>query len=230
VGGVRIGYAPAMEPTPEAPEQARKATILRAAVDIFASKGYHGCRIADVAKQAGVAYGLVYHYFKNKDELLDAVFQQSSEWLFTNLKAVIDRSSTVPEVVRGITNWCFNSYREDPRAMRVLVLQVARGSGLPGQRIQSKFVEIIQLLIQMFTRAVERGELRKELDPVLLAAQLFGTVEMGLTSFVMGLYDAGDEAQLKRAAAQVSECFLSGITGGAAPREAEWKTEASSTG
>ncbi|HEY8208084.1 MAG TPA: TetR/AcrR family transcriptional regulator [Myxococcaceae bacterium] len=219
-----------MESTPEAPEQARKATILRAAVDIFASKGYHGCRIADVAKQAGVAYGLVYHYFKNKDELLEAVFQQSSDWLFTNLKAVIDRGGSVPDVIRGITAWCFNAYREDPRAMKVLVLQVARGPALPGQQIQSKFVEIIQLLIQMFTRAIERGELRKELDPALLAAQLFGTVEMGLTSFVMGLYDAGDEAMLKRAASQVSECFLSGITGAPAPREVEWKTEASSTG
>ena len=219
-----------MESSPEAPEQARKATILRAAVDIFASKGYHGCRIADVAKQAGVAYGLVYHYFKNKDELLAAVFQQSSEWLFTNLKAVVDRGGSVPDVIRGITAWCFNAYREDPRSMRVLVLQVARGSGLPGQQIQSKFVEIIQLLIQMFTRALERGELRKDLDPVLLAAQLFGTVEMGLTSFVMGLYDAGDEAMLKRAASQVSECFLSGVTGASAPREVEWKTEASSTG
>jgi len=219
-----------METTADAPEQARKSTILRAAVDIFASKGYHGCRIADVAKQAGVAYGLVYHYFKNKDELLQAVWQQSSEWLFTNLKAVIDRGGTVPEVIRGITSWCFNAYREDPRAMRVLVLQVARGTAIPGQTVQSKFVEIIQLLIQMFTRAIERGELRKELDPVLLAAQLFGTVEMGLTSFVMGLYDAGDEALLKRAASQVSECFLSGITGAGAPQEAEWKTQASSAG
>jgi len=219
-------------PPPEAPEQARKATILRAAVDIFASKGYHGCRIADVAKKAGVAYGLVYHYFKNKDELLQAVFQQSSEWLFTNLKSIVDRGGTVPEVVRGITDWCFDAYRQDPRSMRVLVLQVARGPALPGQTIQSRFVEIIQLLIRMFTAAIERGELRKELDPVLLAAQLFGTLEMGLTSFVMRLYDASDEAQLKRAAGQVSECFLSGVMAAASAREAAWKTEgqASSTG
>ena len=225
-----------MQTAPEVPEQARKSTILRAAVDIFASKGYHGCRIADVAKQAGVAYGLVYHYFRNKDELLQAVFQQSSDWLFTNLKAVIERGGTVPDVIRGITSWCFNAYREDPRAMKVLVLQVARGPALPGQTIQSKFVEIIQLLIQMFTAAIARGELRKDLDPVLLAAQLFGSVEMGLTSFVMGLYDASDEAQLKRAASQVSECFLTGVmgasasAGAASPGDAEWKTQASSTG
>ena len=55
-------------------EGERRLTILRAAVEVFARKGYHGCRIADVAREAGVAYGLVYHYFQNKDELLQTVF------------------------------------------------------------------------------------------------------------------------------------------------------------
>ena len=59
----------------EARDQDRRKTILRAAVEVFARKGYHGCRIADVAREAGVAYGLVYHYFKNKEELLQLVFE-----------------------------------------------------------------------------------------------------------------------------------------------------------
>ena len=59
----------------EARDQDRRKTILRAAVEVFARKGYHGCRIADVAKEAGVAYGLVYHYFRNKEELLQLVFE-----------------------------------------------------------------------------------------------------------------------------------------------------------
>lgn len=221
-----------MDPTPAPPgaEQARKTTILRAAVDIFASKGYHGCRIADVAKQAGVAYGLVYHYFKNKDELLDAVFQQSISWFYGGLKAVADQGGSVGEAVRGITRWCFDAYREDPRALKVLVLQVARGPAIPGKNVKSQFVEIMQTLVKMFADAIQRGELRQDLDPVMLAAQLFGTVEMGLTSFVTGLYDGNDEVLLKKAAHQVSECFLSGILGAAPSREAAWKSEGSSTG
>src|SRR5262249_56762943 len=59
----------------EARDEDRRKTILRAAVEVFARKGYHGCRIADVAREAGVAYGLVYHYFKNKEELLQLVFE-----------------------------------------------------------------------------------------------------------------------------------------------------------
>ena len=64
---------PKVAATAEARDQDRRKTILRAAVEVFARKGYHGCRIADVAKEAGVAYGLVYHYFRNKEELLQLV-------------------------------------------------------------------------------------------------------------------------------------------------------------
>jgi len=78
-----------MESSPEAPEQARKATILRAAVDIFASKGYHGCRIADVAKAAGVAYGLVYHYFDSKDEVLDTLFLERWDVMLAAIVLVV---------------------------------------------------------------------------------------------------------------------------------------------
>ena len=54
----------------------RRKQILKAAVKVFAEKGYHGCRIADVARSAEVAYGLVYHYFRNKEELLESVFAE----------------------------------------------------------------------------------------------------------------------------------------------------------
>ncbi len=68
----------------------RRRTILRAAIDVFARKGYHGCRIADVAKEAGVAYGLVYHYFKNKDELLETVFQACWSGFSTRVRALAE--------------------------------------------------------------------------------------------------------------------------------------------
>ena len=58
----------------EIPEPEKRRAILHAAVRVFAERGYHGCRIADVAREARVAYGLVYHYFQNKDELLESVF------------------------------------------------------------------------------------------------------------------------------------------------------------
>src|SRR6188508_3165629 len=105
-------------------EQDRRRTILRAAVEVFSKKGYHGCRIADVAREAGVAYGLVYHYFKNKEELLDSVFEGGWGGFMAKLREVAEGEAPLETKVRGIAAVAFDAYRLDPRAVKVLILEI----------------------------------------------------------------------------------------------------------
>ncbi|RKH44661.1 TetR/AcrR family transcriptional regulator [Corallococcus sicarius] len=192
-------------------ESERRRTILRAAIDVFARKGYHGCRIADVAKEAGVAYGLVYHYFKNKDELLETVFETGWSGFISRARVVAESEGPLAEKVRRIADVAFEAYRVDPRAVKVLILEIARSPA--GARInrQTAFVDVIRLSAQMFTRARETGELRPDVDPLLASALLFGSIEMGLTAFVVGLADARDTVMLERAKAQIADSFLHGV-------------------
>src|SRR5438874_9139399 len=83
-------------------EAERRRTILRAAIEVFAKKGYHGCRIADVAREANVAYGLVYHYFKNKEELLESVFEVGWKGFVTRLREVATADASLEDKVRGV--------------------------------------------------------------------------------------------------------------------------------
>ena len=167
-------------------ESERRRTILRAAIDVFARKGYHGCRIADVAKEAGVAYGLVYHYFKNKDELLETVFDTGWSGFVTRVRAVVEAEGTLAQKVHGIVDVAFEAYRVDPRAVKVLILEIARSPA--GSRVnrQTAFVDAIRLSSGLFSQAKEAGELRADMDPQLASALLFGNIEMGLTAFVVG--------------------------------------------
>lgn len=201
----------------------RKRTILRAAVNVFATKGYHGCRIADVAKEAGVAYGLVYHYFKNKDALLQAVLHLGLDSLSGELRSLAESAGTFEVKLRRAVTFCFDAFRADPRLVRVLILQIARGPSLVGLNRYQAFGEIIQSFVELFKQGQRKGELRADIDPLLAAATLFGMVEMGLTAFVVGLYDAQDDAILGRAKKQVAETFLNGVLppSGAEP----WKAE-----
>jgi len=192
-------------------ESERRRTILRAAIDVFARKGYHGCRIADVAKEAGVAYGLVYHYFKNKDELLETVFDTGWSGFVTRVRAVVEGEGTLVEKVRGVVEVAFEAYRVDPRAVKVLLLEIARSPA--GSRIsrQTAFVDAMRLNAELFNQAKERGELREDLDPTLASALLFGAIEMGLTALVVGLVDARDGVALERAKLQIAGSFLQGV-------------------
>ena len=193
----------------------RRRTILRAAIDVFARKGYHGCRIADVAREAGVAYGLVYHYFKNKDELLETVFDAGWSGFVTRLRAVAEGEGSLTQKVHGISAVAFEAYRVDPRAVRVLILEIARSPAGARVNRETAFAEVIKMSAQMLAKAQADGELREDVDPLLAATLLFGAIEMGLTAFVAGLLDARDAAALERAQLQIAESFLRGVHTGA---------------
>ncbi len=198
-----------------AKEGDRRRTILRAAIDVFARKGYHGCRIADVAREAGVAYGLVYHYFKNKDELLETVFDAGWSGFVTRLRAVAEGEGSLTQKVHGISAVAFEAYRVDPRAVRVLILEIARSPAGARVNRETAFAEVIKMSAHMLAKAQADGELREDVDPLLAATLLFGAIEMGLTAFVAGLLDARDAAALERAQLQIAESFLRGVHTGA---------------
>lgn len=194
-------------------EADRRRVILRAAVEVFSRKGYHGCRIQDVAKEAGVAYGLVYHYFKNKDELLESVFASGWQNFLSRVQGAIDTEQPVTERVRGIVHVAFEAYRRDPRGVKVLILEVGRSPAGGAVNRGGAFTAVIIAAAQMFMEAQRKGELPAHLEPTLCATMLFGSIEMGLTSFVMGLLDKKDDAAIERARDQVAETFLHGLTG-----------------
>jgi TetR/AcrR family fatty acid metabolism transcriptional regulator len=192
--------APRKRRTPEPRERA----ILAAAVEVLARKGYHGCRIADVAREAGVAYGLVYHYFRNKDALLETVFRAGWGEFVGGIRAAAEPDRPLDEGMRALVGVVFDAWLREPRAVRVLILEIARG---PGGRInrQKLFEEVVGVLRGLFERAHARGELREGLAPQLAAVLLFGALETALTACVLGSLAPTPEAQ-----AAVVDTFLRG--------------------
>jgi TetR/AcrR family fatty acid metabolism transcriptional regulator len=209
----------------ESRDQDRRKTILRAAVEVFARKGYHGCRIADVAREAGVAYGLVYHYFKNKEELLQLVFEAGWGGFLSRIRDAAEMGVPLEQKINRIAQVAFEAYRIDPRGVRVLVLEFARSPSTGEANRRTAFAEVLGVLTRMFERARARGELRAGLEPALCAAMLFGSVEMSLTGFVMGLLDPRDPALLAHAQEQLTSLFLDGAR--ADPEDAKWKKDRS---
>ena len=205
-------------------ESERRHTILRAAIEVFASKGYHGCRIADVAKEAGVAYGLVYHYFKNKDELLETVFEAGWRGFITRVRAVALGEGTLEQKVHRIADVAIEAYRVDPRTVKVIIVEIARS---PGGRVnrQTAFTEAIQLCTQMLTQAQEAGELLPDVDLPLAAAMFFGNIEMVFTALLMGGVGPKEPDKLERAKRQLAEFFLHGVHARDASSEVSWKKE-----
>jgi len=198
-------------PPDDEPEKRR--AILHAAVRVFAEKGYHGCRIADVARAANVAYGLVYHYFRNKDELLESVFAEQWAILVNALDAVDQGPGTASEKIASMCAFVFDVYKASPSAVRVLLLEVSRTpNALRAGSTRETFETAARIVADVVKRGQERGEFRRAIDPLLAATSILGALELALSGMLVGVIGAAaSEEEVDRVRRQVSDFVLAGL-------------------
>ena len=169
----------------------RRQQILDAAVRVFARSGYHTSRVGDVAAEAGVAHGLVYHYFSSKEALLDAVFRETWEGLIEALRGVESSGEPAREQLRLLAAIVLRTWRRDPDLIRVLVREVARSPHL--QAHTDAVGEALGVIERIVADGQEAGELRSDLDARLSAWIVWGALEELLTGWVLGRLPDSDE-------------------------------------
>jgi TetR/AcrR family fatty acid metabolism transcriptional regulator len=212
------------QPGPSAEgEPEKRRAILHAALKVFAERGYHGCRIADVASQAGVAYGLVYHYFRNKDELLESVFDEQWTIFIGAIRAIADGPGTAAEQIASVIRFALDVFRTAPAAVRVLILEVPRTPDvLRAGSTRQTFETATRLVAEMVRRGQAEKELRTDVDALVAAASVLGVLDMTLAGMVTGLLTAPDpsEEELERMKRQVVATALGTVLPPASPAPA----------
>jgi TetR/AcrR family transcriptional regulator, fatty acid metabolism regulator protein len=176
----------------------KRRLILDAAVRVFARKGYHTCRVGDIAEEAGVAYGLVYHYFTSKEEVLETVFRETWTELLEAVRQVEASDELAQEQLRQVAAILLRSWRRDPDLVRVLVREVARSPEL--QRRVDEIEQAFTAIERIVARGQERRELRRDVEPRLASWIFYGAIEEILTGWVLGQLPDGDDdvAQAER--------------------------------
>lgn len=186
----------------------RRRQILGAAVKVFAAKGFHAARVGDIAQEAGVAYGLVYHYFKSKDELLETIFRTTWTDMLARVREVEESGAPATEAVRQVTALLLRTWRRDPDLVRVLVREVTRSQHV--QREVQEISEAMEALENIVRRGQEAGEFQPELEPRLAAVVFYGALDEVLTSWVLGQLPDRDE-DIARAERDVVSLLTGGL-------------------
>ena len=106
----------------------KRRIILDAAVRVFARQGFHTCRVSDIADEAGVAYGLVYHYFQSKDQVLDTLFLSRWDVMLEAIRQTDALDIPAREKLEAIAGFIIESYRHDPDLMKVIIIEVTRAA------------------------------------------------------------------------------------------------------
>ena len=111
----------------------KRRQILDAAVTVFARQGFHATRVSDIADEAGVAYGLVYHYFNSKDQVLNELFLERWSLLLAAIDEADASDQTPRQKMAVVAGFIVDSYRHDPELMKVIIVEVTRAANSFGR-------------------------------------------------------------------------------------------------
>jgi AcrR family transcriptional regulator len=169
----------------------KRRHILEAAVRVFARKGFHASRVGDIAEEAGVAHGLLYHYFESKDRVLEAVFHENWSVLLARIASVEETDEPAAEQLRHIAAIVLRTWLHLPDVVRVVVQEFGRSPEL-SERI-AELTRPIEAIQRVISRGIERGEFRRDIDPVFAATVVYGSIDELLTGWVLGRLPAEEE-------------------------------------
>ncbi|HEX3801389.1 MAG TPA: TetR/AcrR family transcriptional regulator [Solirubrobacteraceae bacterium] len=190
----------------------KRRVILDAAVRVFARQGFHTCRVSDIADEAGVAYGLVYHYFPSKETILDTLFLERWDVMLGAIAEAEASDRTPREKLRAIASFIVDSYRYDPDLMKVIIVEVTRAANTFGRTHIEKILQAYEGIGRIVKRAQDAGTFRLEVDALFAAQAFYGLIEQVLTQWIFsGLPVSAEE--FEHVKNEIVEMICGGLDG-----------------
>jgi AcrR family transcriptional regulator len=190
----------------------KRRLILDAAVRAFARNGFHACRVSDIADEAGVAYGLVYHYFDSKDEVLDTLFLDRWNVLLDLIKDIDGRDLPPREKLFAIGAFIIDSYRHDPELMKVIIVEVTRAANSFGRRHIAVIRQAFDLIAEIVAKGQKQGAFSSRVTPQFAALAFYGVIEQVLTGWIFEVLPDGEQ-EFEQAKRSVIETICDGLDG-----------------
>jgi TetR/AcrR family transcriptional regulator, fatty acid metabolism regulator protein len=199
-----------MATAPKAGAVDKRRLILDAAVRVFARRGFHHCRVSDVADEAGVAYGLVYHYFESKEEILNTLFLERWQIMLDAIAEIDSRDLPARDKLYSIAGFIIDSYRHDPDLMKVIIVEVTRAANSFGRLHLDRIREAYTGISAIVESARADGAFKSDIPSEFAAMCFYGAIEQLLTSWIFEVLPRTD-AEFERAKELVVEAICGGL-------------------
>ena len=189
----------------------KRRLILDAAVRVFARQGFHACRVSDVADEAGVAYGLVYHYFDSKEEILNTLFRERWQIMLDAI-VEIDEGNEIParDKLYLVASFIIDSYHHEPDLMKVIIVEVTRAANSFGREHLQKIREAYDLIARIVEQARQDGSFKADISADFAAMCFYGAIEQLLSGWIFGMLPETEE-EFERAKELVVETICGGL-------------------
>jgi TetR/AcrR family fatty acid metabolism transcriptional regulator len=187
--------------------------ILAAATRVFARRGFHGSRVSDIAEEAGMAYGLVYHHFRNKEEILAAIYAEKWGEYIAYLIELSRRPLSFAERMARLVHFWLRIFRQDPDLMTVIINEITRSYEFMESHDIATVLAAFDAIQVIVDEGVRSGEVRSGVDARLATYMVLGTAEMVLSGYVLGTLRREAEEDWERDERQLVDLLLHGLAG-----------------
>jgi TetR/AcrR family fatty acid metabolism transcriptional regulator len=170
----------------------KRRQILDAAVRVFARQGFHATRVSDIADEAGVAYGLVYHYFRSKDEVLNELFVERWSLLLAAIDEADRSGGSHRERLAAVAGFIVDSYRHDPELMKVIIVEVTRAANSFGRTHLPEIRRAYESIAKIVAGGQAAGEFRGDVTPLFASMAFYGAIEQLLSGWIFELIPTTD--------------------------------------
>ncbi|QIW80929.1 fatty acid metabolism transcriptional regulator FadR [Bacillus tequilensis] len=181
--------------------------IIDAAVEVIAENGYHQSQVSKIAKQAGVADGTIYLYFKNKEDILISLFKEKMGQFIERMEEDIKEKTTAKEKLALVISKHFSLLADDHNLAIVTQLELRQSNLELRQKINEVLKGYMNILDNILTEGIQSGELKEGLDVRLARQMIFGTIDETVTTWVMN----DQKYDLAALSDSVLELLVSGI-------------------
>lgn len=184
----------------------KRERILRAAIQVFAEKGFFQAKISEIATVAEVADGTIYLYFDNKDDLLIQVFEEIMVRFIEGLKVALEGSEEASDRIRRVIEHHFSMVEAHPDIAAVIAVELRQSPKFMKEYKNPKFAQYMRSIAAIIEEGVRMGTFRGDVDPIIAARALFGMLDEVVLSWVL----VGRRFDLRHSAEQVRIIFMHG--------------------
>lgn len=185
----------------------KRQKIIRAATKVFARHGFYHSKVSEIAREAEVADGTIYLYFKNKDDLLISIFEESMDLFLTLTRAEIAKETGALSKLRRFVHLHMTMMEKNPRLAEVIQVELRQSSKFLKEYKNVKFLEYLQVVAEVIAEGQREGVIHKAVSPAVFKRMLFGALDELALQWVL----SKRRYSLADVAGQVTDIFLHGI-------------------
>ena len=182
--------------------------IIQAAIKVFARKGFYTSKISEIAKEAQVADGTIYLYFKNKDDILINIFEKKMKEIIVKMESALESEKTPLDKLRRFITIHLRLVEENRHLAEVIQIELRQSNKFMKEYVAVKFFEYLNIISSVIKEGQEAGIIRKEVMPGIAKRALFGALDELSLAWVLS---KSKKYTLEQTAQQMSELFLNGM-------------------